>query len=183
VIVNPATQKISHLVVRAARPSRMERLVPMDLVAQTTPELILLRCDQATFAALPPFEQTDFVYTDVPHYATDPKLTLIWPYVVPAQRVVEGTMRRVAPEELAVRRGARVRATDGRIGRVDEFLVEPDTGQITHLIMREGHFWAPREIAIPVDFVEQVEEERVLLNRDKEAVAALPAIPVRRSWR
>jgi hypothetical protein len=183
VIVNPATQKITHVVVRAVRPSRGEHLVPMELVSNTTPELILLGCDRAAFTALPPFEQTDFVYTDVPHYATDPKLTLIWPYVVPAQRVVDGTVRRVTEEELAVRRGARVHATDGRIGRVDEFLVDPETTQITHLIMREGHFWAPREVAIPVDFVAQVEEERVLLNCDKEAVAMLPVIPVRRSWR
>ena len=69
-------------------------------------------------------QQTDFIYADIPHYAMDPKLTLLWPYVVPAKRMVDEKVRRIPPGELAVRRGARVRATDGRVGRVDEFLVD-----------------------------------------------------------
>ena len=41
--------------------------------------------------------------------------------------------------ELAVSGGAHVEATDGRMGRVDEFLVNQENGYITHLVMREGH--------------------------------------------
>ncbi len=46
---------------------------------------------------------------------------------------------RIPPGELAVRRGARVETTDGHAGRVDEFLVNPADGYITHLVLREGH--------------------------------------------
>ncbi|MFQ5922485.1 MAG: hypothetical protein ACE5M4_06540, partial [Anaerolineales bacterium] len=74
----------------------------------------------ALFAARAPFQQTNYVRTDIPQYATDPKLTLLWPYAVPVKRIVDEKVRRVPPGELAVRRGARVRATDGRVGRVDE---------------------------------------------------------------
>jgi sporulation protein YlmC with PRC-barrel domain len=182
VVLNPTTEQLTHLVVREARPSRTERLVPIELVQATTPELILLTCSKADFSALEIFEETQFVYTDVPHFATDPALTLIWPFVVPAMRVVDEPVRRIAPQELAMRRGARVRAIDGRIGRVDEFLIDPDSGQITHLILRTDHLWGKKEIAIPVAFIDHIEEGRVLLNQDKAAVAELPSIPVKRSW-
>lgn len=182
IILNPATEQLTHLVVREARPSRVERLVPIELVQATTPELILLTISRAEFAGLEAFEQTQFVYTNVPHFATDPALTLIWPYVVPAKRMVDESVRRIAPQELAVRRGARVRATDGRIGRVDEFLIDPESGQITHLILRTEHLWGNKEIAIPVAFIDHIEEGLVLLNQDKAAVAELPSIPVKRSW-
>jgi sporulation protein YlmC with PRC-barrel domain len=182
IILNPTTEQVTHLVVRERQPSRTERLVPISWVENSTPELILLNRTLEAFADLELFTQTDFVYKDVPHYASDPKVTLLWPYVVPAKRVVDETIRRVPPGELTVRRGARVRATDGRVGRVDAFLIDEQDGRISHLILREGHLWGQRDVTIPVSHIEHTEENTVFLNVDKAAVAALPAIAVRWPW-
>jgi len=73
-----------------------------------------------------------------------------------------------------------VEASDGRIGRVDEFLVDPVTGQISHLILREGHLWGKRDITIPVSEIERIEDDSVHLKLDKQSIEALPAVPVRR---
>jgi len=43
-----------------------------------------------------------------------------------------------------VRRGTRVEATDGHVGHVDEFVVNPENGHITHSVMREGHLWGKK---------------------------------------
>jgi hypothetical protein len=51
----------------------------------------------------------------------------------------------VPPDELTVLRGDAVEATDGRVGRIDELLVDPKTHGVTHLVMRTGHAWAPRK--------------------------------------
>jgi hypothetical protein len=110
-------------------------------------------------------------------------MTAIWPYVVPARRVIDDTYERISPGELAVRRGARVRATDGRVGRIDEFLVEPESGQITHLVLREGHLWGQKVITIPISEIDHIDEKVVYLKVDKKSVEEMPAIAVKRRWR
>jgi sporulation protein YlmC with PRC-barrel domain len=179
IIINPATEQVTHLVVREQWPSWVERLTPVEWVAVTTREIIVLKQSRQEFNRLEPFNQTDFIQRDVPHYASDPKLTLIWPYVVPAKKIVESGYRAIPPGELAVRRGARVRASDGPIGQVDEFLIDPDSGHITHLVLREGLPWDKKHVTISVADIERIEENEVQLKLDKEAVRALPAIPLR----
>jgi sporulation protein YlmC with PRC-barrel domain len=182
IIINPATDQVTHLIVREQWPSRTERMVPVELIAITTRDIVVLNQTRAEFTSLDPFNQTDFVYTNVPHHATDPSLTLLWPYVVPAKRVIEDNIRRIPLGELAVRRGARVQATDGRVGRVDEFVVDTDGGQITHLILREGHLWGQRDVAIPLVLIDRMEENVVQLNVNKKSVGELPTLTVQREW-
>lgn len=184
IILNPVTEQVSHLVVNPKQASAVERLVSVKLVANTAAEVILLSCTKEEFMNLESFNQPDFIYTDLPQHATDPNLTLLWPYVVPIKRIVDEKIRRIPPGELAVRRGARVRATDGRVGRVDEFIVGPVSGNITHLVLREEHFWKEeREITIPVSQIERIEEKIVYLKVDKKTVASMPSVPVKRRWK
>ena len=71
-------------------------------------------------------------------------------------------------------------ATDGRVGHVDEFLIDPKDDHITHIVLREGHLWGQRDVSIPVSEIERVEEDAVYLRISKRKIEALPAIPVRR---
>lgn len=87
---------------------------------------------------------------------------------------------RIPSGELAVRRGARVKATDGQVGRVDEFLAEPATRHIAHLVLREGHLWSQKDAMIPISEIDRVGEDAVYLKLDKRAIESLSAIPVRR---
>jgi hypothetical protein len=183
IILNPVTEKVTHIVVREKRPSAVERLVSVKLVANTAAEVILLSCTKEEFAKLESFNQPDFLYTDLPQHATDPNLTLVWPYVVPVKRIVDEKIRRIPPGELAVRRGTRVRATDGWVGRVDEFIVGPVSGNITHLCLRKGHPWKENDVCIPVSQIERIEEKVVHLNVDKKTIASMPSVPVKRSWK
>ena len=59
-------------------------------------------------------------------------------------------------------------------------MVDEDGGYITHLLMRTGHLWGKRDVAIPVSAIDTVTAEEVILNIDNEAVEALPAVPVKR---
>ncbi|MBN1660271.1 MAG: DUF2171 domain-containing protein, partial [Anaerolineae bacterium] len=149
---------------------------------QTAAEVILLNCTLKEFSALEPFNQTEFVYGDLPHHATDPSLTLLWPYAVPAKRVVDEKIRPIAPGDLAVRRGARVQATDGRVGQVDEFLVDPESGYITHLCVREGRRQGDRALCIPVSAIKEIQETIVHLSVDKKTVESMGSIPAKRWW-
>jgi sporulation protein YlmC with PRC-barrel domain len=179
IIINPALEKITHLVVKEQWPSKVERLVPVSWVSTTTREVIVLKYEREIFRQLQTFNQTDFIQREESRYASDPALTLMWPYTVPVRQVIEDEHRMVSPEELAVRRGARVKATDGRIGQVDEFLVDPDSGYITHLVLREGLPWDKKHITIPISDIARIQEDTVFLKLNKERVKALPAIPIK----
>jgi sporulation protein YlmC with PRC-barrel domain len=105
----------------------------------------------------------------------------VWPYQVPeVTKTVAVRHKRVPHGELAVQRGAQVRASDGRIGRVDEFLVDPEDGHITHLLLREGHLWGQKDVTIPISEIERIDENTVYLKLNKHDIGKLPAIPIRR---
>lgn len=178
-VINPVTEKITHVVVANPKIANSERMVPVGWIKESTPELILLNRTKNAVKTLEPFNQTDFVQREESVFASDPKLTLLWPYVAPAKMVVPGTIRKMPPGELAVRRGARVRATDGRIGQVDEFVVDPQSSDITHLVLREGLPWDKKLITIPVWEIDRIEENVVHLKLDKQSVRALPTIPLK----
>jgi sporulation protein YlmC with PRC-barrel domain len=182
IILNPANDQVTHLVVREKQPSRVERLVPVSWVSTSAAEVLVLGHTLEEFSKLEPFNQTEFIYTDLPYHATDPKLTLLWPYVTPSKRVIDSKIRPIPPGQLAVRRGARVRATDGPVGKIDEFLVEPESCFITHLVLREGNLLGRKSVTIPISEIDRIEEKVVHLKIDKEAVREMPRIPVKRSW-
>jgi len=178
IIINPTTEKVTHLVVREQWPSRIERLVPVKWISISTRDVIVLTKEREQFTQLDLFFQTDFVQRDVPHFATDPKLTLVWPYVVPAKRIVSVSHRQIPAGKLAIRRGAVVRATDGRVGVVNQLMVNPEGGNITHLILQDGHVWGKKLVTIPVAQIERIEEKVIQLKLNKKEVEALPSVPV-----
>jgi len=181
-ILNPVTEQVSHLVVKEKQPPGEQRLVSVKLISQTAGEVILLSCTKGDFSRLEPFIQTEFIYGNLPQHAKDPSLTLLWPFVVPVKRIVDEKVRRIPPGELAVRRGARVRAIDGWVGRVDEFVVGPVSGNVTHLVLREGHPWKEKDITIPLSFIDRIDEKAVYLNVDKETIGTMPCVEITRRW-
>jgi PRC-barrel domain len=75
--------------------------------------------------------------------------------------------------ESEVARHERVHAVDGEIGRLKGFAVDPADHRITHVLLREGHLWGRREVAIPVSAVASV-DDGIRLNITKQQVEELP---------
>jgi sporulation protein YlmC with PRC-barrel domain len=175
VVLDRHTEEVTHLVVKEKHSPRTELLVPIDLVTETTPHLIRLRCVKEELAALQPFLQVEVLEEHVPHYVSGPSLV---PVEVPDTKWVTVKRESIPPGEVAVRKGARVEATDGHVGRLDEFLVDPVTERVTHLVLREGHLWGQRDVTIPVSEIDRLEEKTVYLKLDKDQVEALPSVPV-----
>ena len=68
-------------------------------------------------------------------------------------------------------------------GSVDELLIGPADNCISHLILREGPLWGPKDITIPVEKIDRIEDGTVYLNISKSEVKSLPAVPIHRFWR
>jgi sporulation protein YlmC with PRC-barrel domain len=183
VVVNPVNEQVTHVVVREEWFPQAEYLVPLDLVTESTSDTIRLRCMKKDLVMQAPFIEVEYVEGDLPGFRYEKGNYMLWPYNVPEEgEVIPVETERVPPGALAVRRGAHVRAIDGRVGRVDEFLVDPVSEHITHLILREGHLWGQKDVTIPVSEIAHIEEDTVHLKLTKKQIEALPTIPLRRRY-
>ena len=179
VILMPTTGKITHLVVGTDVFPATEYLVAIDHVVESSPELIRLNCTQEALSKMPIFDRVEFIPYDVAGLSAGSYLQ--WPFLVPEIAPVRKEKEHIPANELVIKRGAGVQATDGPVGRVDEFLIDPDDDHITHLVLREGHLWGKKDVTIPVSQIDHYRNNTVYLKLDKHSIEGLPAVPIRRS--
>jgi hypothetical protein len=169
IIIDPAAGTVTHLVIEQKHGHQTGRLVPLDLVDATAGEL-RLRCTIAEFGALDPAEERDLVEGRGAGMETAPGGA---PAGIPHPTRV--TLEDVVPVgEAEVSPGDHVHAVDGEIGEVRGFLVGPDD-HVTHVLLKEGHLWGRKEVAIPVSAVTGT-SEGIRLNLTKQQVEDLPPV-------
>jgi sporulation protein YlmC with PRC-barrel domain len=194
VLINPVIDQVTHLVVKEDSSPNTEYIVPVESVSATTADTIQLRCSKAELEKMHPFIKTKFIEEKVLdrnfEYARGSMgigmgmgSYYYLPYVSVERTVYESVKKQqIPPGELAVSRGTNVEATDGYVGKVDEFVVNPENGHITHLVMREGHLWGKKDVIIPVSALDDTRADTVFLKLDKHQIESLPAFPVQRHW-
>jgi sporulation protein YlmC with PRC-barrel domain len=179
VILKRPSEEVTHVVVRQNQAPHTEVLVPITAVTATTPDSINLRYTRHELGRLDPFIETEYVKVNIPRYE-DAGMYYMWPGEYTEPKIVSVSHEAIPAGELAVRQGARVEATDGHVGQVNDFLVDPVSARITHLVLREGHLWGQKDVTIPVSEIERIEEDTIYLKLDKCGIEALPAIPIQR---
>jgi hypothetical protein len=180
VVVNPVSRQVTHVVVQPSPWTEQERMVPAGDVADSFGGALRLHCASADLLAMEPFVRGEHAPGEVPFLVYQPGEYMMLPYMEPDGGLLLAPHAHVPPGELAVQKGTQVHAMDGRVGQVDEFLVDPADGCITHLVLREGHLWGQKDVTIPVSEIDAFDEHAVHLKLRKRAIEALPAIPLRR---
>ena len=183
VTFNIENKVISHIIVEDA--SSSQRLVPFKLAVKTSHDEIWLDCTENDLKELPLFLVTEFVeraeqqsgdweeedgeWEDGVDVSSFEMSTDAYGMPVEVERVPEG--------EVPFHRSVEIEATDGHIGKVDKFIVEPESGQITHLVLQKGHLWGKKDIMVPLSAVDRVDYDTVYLNVDKKAAEDFPEVP------
>jgi uncharacterized membrane protein len=184
VIINPTTKTITHFVVADNEPVVARNyLVPVDRISETRHDVIRLNCKVEELAQMEQFTEVHYIANpdQEPGYPAD--AVYLAPYVSSIDSgYLSVEVERVPVGELAIRRGAVIEATDGFVGHLGEFLLDPESGQLTHLVLQEGHAWGKREVTLPISVVDQALENTIYLKLDKAGVAKLPAIPIKRDY-
>ena len=180
-ILNPVTHKVTHLVLQDKKlPDHSTRIVPIDKVASTTQNQITLSCTRDEVALMDPFIVTRFIQETSSGTAYGSGEAYYSHYVINDTGYDSVQEENVPEGELSVYCGMHVKASDGKVGKLDELVLDPKSGDITHIQMREGHLWGKKDVAIPVSAVDFLDDDTVYLKLDKKAVKALPAVPVKR---
>jgi sporulation protein YlmC with PRC-barrel domain len=186
VVVDPVAKLVTHLAVEPEHRLGLARLVPVDL-AESGPDAVSLACTMSEFEQLDAAEETQFVPGTRGYEVYGPEQVLSWPYYELGDTVIdpdqEGkvsqtvTVDTLPPGEVGVRRGARVDASDGAIGKVQGLVIDPASHRVTHVLLQEGHLLGRRQLAIPISAVEQVGDE-VQLNLTRHQVRHLPPVGI-----
>ena len=181
VIINPVTHQVTHVVVQDKKlPEYATRMVSIDKVASATHNQITLSCTFDELARMDPFIVKRFIQESGSGQAYGSGEAYTSQYVLNDTAYDSVQEEQIPQGELSVYSGMHVQASDGKVGKLDELVLDPKSGDITHLQMREGHLWGKKDVAIPVSAVDFVDEDTIYLKLDKKAVMALPAVPVKR---
>ena len=184
VILDPTSRKITHfVVVDDDQMVKHHYLVPVELVSETRHDAIYLDCTKEELAEQEQFVETRYIENPGIEAGYPADSVYLAPYVSPLDLAyVPVEVERIPMGTVALHRGAIVEASDGYVGRLGELLVDPESNEVTHFILQEGHAWGKKEVAVPASAVDETLENTIILTLDKEAVGKLPAIPVRRSY-
>jgi sporulation protein YlmC with PRC-barrel domain len=195
IIVDPVGRQVTHLVVDPEHRSGAGRLVPFDLVDATTGQ-IQLRCTLAEFQALQPAEESEVVPDFDPTGPHNSRLPPSVNFVSGAAFGMAGAGARAgggenkpeAPQQVTVHsvpfgeveisRELTVCATDDDIGQIQGLVVEPGSHHVTGVLLREGHGWGRKEVAVPISAVTKIGTLLIHLSLTKRQVKDLPSVDI-----
>ena len=156
-VIDPAKKTITHYVVRV-KSDGVERMVPTDRLAASTPGKLELQCTQAELNDMESFTRDELLA----EYLPDPSQTnysyayyygMGIPDVVPPDpQFVHVQSDRVPHGEVELREGTPVHASDGHVGSVKTVVVTDNV--ITHFVLEGGHVGSHYELTLPVAAVD-----------------------------
>jgi uncharacterized membrane protein len=179
-VVDPRKLTVTHVVVREDRFAHIERIVPADRVVETTADTIRLNCTVEELHSMGEFLKVEYQEAMLPAYYGPDMMT---PYYYTDYQRIPIVEELVPAGGRPIHPGDPVAASDGVVGELSELLTDPQTGQITHLVLREGHLWGNKKVLLPISMVEsRTAEGTIRLHADKKAISALLAVPAREHY-
>jgi hypothetical protein len=188
-ILDPAARTVTHLVI-GPRHGAGGRLVPVELTEATKDE-IRLGCTLAEFGQLDPAEETELVeggygggygqaeavqgYGNTGGMGVGGSVSGMGIGMGLGHRTPLVVEHAVPLGETEVGRHESVHAVDGPIGQVEGFVMDPADHKVTHVLLKEGHLWGRKQVAIPISAVASV-DAGIRLNITKQQVGNLPPL-------
>ena len=183
VVIDPAARTVTHIAVEPHGRRGLARLVPLDLVDAASGQ-IRLRCTEAEFMNLDAAEETlaEFALGQpVPVQLLPPGWRGTGEPSTDGGSILrideKETIDVVPAGEVEEHGGDHVHATDGDTGQVRGFRIDTGTGALTHVLLREGHAWGRRDVAIPFDAVVGL-DDGIRLSLTREQVRDLPPVDI-----
>jgi len=193
VILDPATNKVTHVVVQKGWLFTEDKVVQIDMIGSATEDKVLLQENAGEFDKLPAFEETHYIglgeedYRQgghLPHsryvpgyYWYPPSGYIGYPGYGPGfyggQPMV--TTRNIPEDTIPIREGTNVMSSDDEhVGDVERIFVDSDSNQATHFVISQGLLFKDRKL-VPVHWVTSVEEDQVHLSVNSRLLERLPS--------
>lgn len=166
VVMDPARRLITHLVIGSGVFAHRERVVTLDQVASGDRHRVDLNLTLADAAVLPEYLEEHFQRRNEDPFGQVVPSGIFWPSEIVGWYKPDTPHEPLPSGAIEISPGTEVCCTDGCIGRVEEVLLDQETGQATGMVVRRGFFFH-REFTAPIDWIEAVGSDRVLLRLSK----------------
>lgn len=188
-VVDPNHMVLTDIVVRTgALFNQEERVVPIALVAESIEDQIVLSDEVQDLQDYPPFEEEHMVGNNENMQGpltVDGKQSLLYGMPIGIPLVATVDEKRVTQVDqnipdgmIAMKEGAAVISADRKhLGKVERAFTDASYERITHLLISLGTFTSKRKL-IPVEWVQDVNENEVTLQVFKTSVDALADSPM-----
>ncbi|MEJ2484428.1 MAG: PRC-barrel domain-containing protein [Anaerolineales bacterium] len=180
VIVNPKNEDLSYVVVEENQHPYDEFIVPVEMIKNTTSKSIQLSCSKEELTHMENFIEHHFVPIEKVYGIYPVRRQVFVPYSSYSKKYADIPYERIPKGDVTFHRGSVIEATDGPVGKLDEFQIDSSGEHISHLIIKEGHLWNKKEIGIPVSEIDHIEKDTIYIKLNKDQVANLPSLPVKR---
>lgn len=173
-VVNPRNDELSHIVVEENTEPHKERIIPVELIESSSAKTIRLACSPEEFVKMDDFIEHHYIPAEQGYGVFPLRQKVYIPYTTFGKKMADITRERIPTGAITFHPGSRIEAVDGEVGIVDEFLIDPASEHITHLVAQTGHLWNKKEVAIPASQIERVEKDVIYLKLHRNQVANFP---------
>lgn len=192
VVVDPGSDKVTHLVVKKGVLFTEDKVVPLDAVDVTTDKLVVLKRSSDDPDRFPKFEETHYIpegpFEDSRNREAQRARRLIWyqtnvntPFLAPGPPAtpvtpfyIKRTRRNIPKGSIPLDEGATVvDAAENKVGWVEEIFAEPQDRQVTHILISKGILIKKKKL-IPIAWVKDIFEDSIRLSVTREFVENLP---------
>jgi len=188
VVIDPYTHRVTDLVVTKGFLQKQDRVLPLSVVESVDAQNVYLTIKSQELEQYPRYCEQEFTLPapgwesywgyageDVVHWSNYYGLPEYELPVVPMikQRVPEG----IDSNLKVIGRDTPVRNLDGTIGHIDHVLVDPQTRDITHLVVHKGIL--PYKVVIPSSWITHVDQDRVFIQGNNSDLHDLPRYTAR----
>jgi uncharacterized protein YrrD len=181
VVIDVYTERITDVVVEKGLLLSTDRVIPIAKVEHADEDGVQLSLSADELAAYPEYREVEYTEPsagaragkydrgDVRCYNGTYSQACETPVVPSVRHTVHPGLD---SDRGFVGRGTRVLNPEGEVATVDHVLVDPESGEITHLVLRRGLF--PKYPILSIKDVDEFGDDVVTVNLSEEQIEALP---------
>lgn len=181
VVFNPRQRRVTHIIVGRGLLAHQDRVVPIEQVEHAGDDGVWLSITSEELEAGRSYDPAEFIaaHGPIPGIGHERLLLALplWSGLRRHRREPGGTVGMVpgrpADAQPTVVAGTPLYGRDGPIGHVAAVLVHPDSGEVTHLVVRAGGLLG-RDVIVPVDWATEITPERISLDVERRQIEELP---------
>jgi uncharacterized protein YrrD len=191
IVLDPATDEVTHLVVEKGLLLKEGKVVPMSMVGPSRQDKVTLREDAEDLKKLPDFEEEHYIWRNEDSQAQSDRQSRrrqVYQYPpVGARGTISSdtsvalepmsnfqTEKNIPKDAVALQKGAKVFGSDGEhIGDLERIFTDPLQDRATHFLISEGLILKERKL-IPIQWITNIIEDQVHLSVSSGFVENLP---------
>jgi uncharacterized protein YrrD len=173
VVTDPDTQQVTELIIQKGFLPAKKHILPFSVVEKATKEGVFLSISHEVVETYPEYKVVDYEMPAPDVQPTSYQMADGTRVNAPIPTVRRRIRKGIEAGREVIERGVPVRNSAERLGTIDHCIVDGESDEITHLVLRQGLLF-PTHPVIPFLLVQEVTSNGIFVNISKEKLETLP---------